>query len=80
MDSHSNCGPFMDGPWRTTITVASTDTSTDRVRQGVHSWMVHRWSVTVASATLSEGGRQCVHPWMVHELSMDDPWMVRLSE
>ena len=47
-------GPSMDGAWMTTVTMVSTDTLTDGVRQGVHSWMVHRWSVTV------------VHPWMVH--------------
>jgi len=52
----SNCGPSMDGPWMTTVTMASTDTLTDGVRQGVHSWMVHGWSVTVA-----------IHGW-----SMDD--------
>ena len=50
----SNCGPSMDGPWMTTVTMASTDTLTDGVRQGVHPWMVHRWSVIV------------VHPWMDH--------------
>ena len=48
----SDCGPSMDGPWMTTVTMASTDTWTDGVRQGVHPWMVHRWSVIV------------VHPWM----------------
>ena len=52
----SNCGH----PWMTTVTVASTDTLTDGVRQGVYSRMVHRWSVIV------------VHPWMVHGWSMDD--------
>jgi len=43
----SNCGPSMDGPWMTTVTVASTDTLTDGNMQGVHPWMVHGWSVTV---------------------------------
>ena len=41
------------------VTVASTDTLTVRLGNGVHPWMVHRWSVTV------------VHPWMVHGWSMD---------
>ena len=37
----------MDGPRIATVTMASMDTLTDGVRQGIHSWMVHGWSVTV---------------------------------
>ena len=36
----SNCGPSMDGPWRTTVTVASMNLS-EGGRQCVHPWMVH---------------------------------------
>ena len=33
----------MDGPWIDTVTVASTDTSTEEAGQGGHPWMVHGW-------------------------------------
>ena len=44
----------MDGPQMVSNCGPSMDTLTCGVRQDVHSWMVHGWSVTV------------VHPWMVH--------------
>ena len=85
----------MDGPWMDHSYYGIHGYFDRRGSQGVHSWMVHGWSVTVvypwmvhgwttvtmASTTLSEGGRQCVHPWMVHGWSMDGQikWAVKVA-